>query len=171
MQRLILVLFVQFVFSTKILACSCGYLGPFMETAKYTSLVALVKVTKYLTFKDIYDKKIPMSMEVEILEVYKGVEKRTKITVWGDNGILCRPYLSRFKEGRYYVIAFDTGRYGGSHSDEKDTDYAISICGEYWLNVNFEKSEATGDIDSKNKTISTVSLSALATNLRKLKRE
>jgi hypothetical protein len=170
MQRLVLILCFQFFLSTKILACSCaGYIGPFMQTAKHTSLVALVKVTKYLTFDSIYNKKTPMSMEVEMISVYRGVEKRRTVTVWGDNGMLCRPYLSSFKEGQYYVIAFNSGRYGGSHADEKDTDYAIGICGEYWLDVNFERSEAKGDIDSRNRTVSTISLTTLEANLRKLK--
>ena len=46
----------------------------FLKMAKRTPLVALVRVTKYLTFKDSYGSRTPMSMEVELLEVYKGNE-------------------------------------------------------------------------------------------------
>ena len=130
-----------------------------------TPLVALVKVTKYLTFKEIYDSKTPMSMEVETIEVYKGKEARKSITVWGDIGNLCRPYLSQFKEGEYYVIAFDKGNYGGGHPDEKDTDYTISICGGYWLTVDFDKSTVSGDIDSKDQKTTTISLGVLKSKL------
>ena len=42
-----------------------------------------------------------MSMEVEIIEIYKGEETRKSVIVWGDIGNLCRPYLSAFKEGQY----------------------------------------------------------------------
>ena len=135
--------------------------------ANRTSLTAFVKVIKYLTFKDIYDSKTPKSMEVEIIEVYKGIESRKTIIVWGDIGNLCRPYLSEFKEGLYYVIAFNTGNYGGGHPDEKDSDYAICNCGAYWLTVNFEKSMVTGDIESKDRTSATISLSKLKKKLKK----
>ena len=40
-----------------------------------------------------------MSMEVEIMDIFKGKEIRKKITVWGDIGNLYRPYLEIFKEG------------------------------------------------------------------------
>ena len=126
-------------------ACDCGSQGEFLKVAKKTQFVALVRVTKYLTFKDIYKEKMPMSMEVEIIEVYKGKETRKKVTVWGDNGILCRPYLSKFKTGKYYVIAFnnasETSR-GLTSENEKVTDYSISICGEYWLDADINKKTA-----------------------------
>lgn len=137
-------------------ACDCGYEGPFLKMAKRTPLVALVKVKKYLTFKDIDGSKTPMSMEVEIIEKYKGKENRKMITVWGDIGNLCRPYLSIFKEEKYYVIAFDKGNHNSGHRDEKDTDYSITACGCYWLTADVRKKEAAGDIDSpsrKNKII------------------
>jgi hypothetical protein len=120
-------------------ACDCGSQGDFLKVAGKTQFVALVKVSKYLTFKDIYNEKMPMSMEVEIIEVYKGKETRKKVTVWGDNGILCRPYLSKFRTGKYYVIAFynasETSR-GLASENEKATDYSISVCGEYWLDAD-----------------------------------
>jgi len=125
--------------STKGWACDCRYGGPFLKMAQRTQLVAFVKVTKFLTFKDIYGDKTPMSMEVEIIEIYKGVETRKTITVWGDPGHLCRPYLSTFKEGQHYVIAFYPGTPNNGHANEKITDYSISICGSYWLTVDFQK--------------------------------
>lgn len=120
-------------------ACDCGSQGDFLKVVQKTQFVALVKVTQFLTFKDIYNKKIPMSMEVEIIEIYKGKETRKKVTVWGDNGILCRPYLSKFELGKYYVMAFFKGTEdarGFALEDEKITDYSISICGEFWLNAD-----------------------------------
>ncbi len=80
-------------------------------------------------------------MQAEIIAIYKGVEQRKKIIVWGDPGNLCRPYLNTFKVGQYYAIAFDTGRpnTGTQPTDEKATDYSICICGAYWLSVDIEK--------------------------------
>ncbi|NOT51675.1 MAG: hypothetical protein HOP10_10415 [Chitinophagaceae bacterium] len=111
--------------------------------APQTPFVALIKVTNHLTFKDIYGEKTPMSMEVEVIEKYKGSEERKTVTVWGDPGNLCRPYLSQFTEGQYYVIAFNNA---GRGKDETTTDYSISICGCYWLQADHEKQTATGDI-------------------------
>jgi len=99
--------------------------------AKETPLVGLFKVTKFLTFKNIQDTPTPMSMEVEMIYKYKGKETRKNVIVWGDPGNLCRPYLSNFKEGQYYVIALSA--VGKKTPEEKDTDYFISICGAYWL--------------------------------------
>jgi hypothetical protein len=166
MTRLIITFIAVYLLATPaVLACNCDYQGSFMKMIQRTPLVAVVKVTKYLTFKEIYYVKTPMSMEVEIVEVYKGKENRKTVIVWGDIGNFCRPYLSEFKEGQYYVIAFEKGRYGGGHPDEKDTDYSISICGTYWLTVDLGKSNVIGDIDSGNRTISTIRLSDLRSRL------
>lgn len=157
-------LFFLFLFAATLKAypCDCNYMGSFIKVTSYTSLTALVKVKKYLSSRDIYNIKTPMSMEVEIIEVYRGVEVRKTVIVWGDNGALCRPYLSQFKEGKQYVMSFFTGTYGGSHAEEKASDYAIANCGAYWLPVDVEHSTVTGDIDSDNRTKSTTSLAKLA---------
>ena len=155
MKHLIFIISSTFIFVSNIFACECDYQGSFFKVSKNSSFVAEVKVIKYLTFKDIYGKQTPMSMEVEIVDVYKGKEKRKVITVWGDPGNLCRPYLSEFKEGGYYVIAFSPA---GKNNYEKSTDYSISICGAYWLNIDIIKSTVTGDIDSKDKTLKIITL-------------
>lgn len=153
--------------TTKVFACDCDYGGPFLKMVPSTQFIALVKVTKFLTFKDIYGDKTPMSMEVEIIETYKGVENRKSITVWGDPGHLCRPYLSTFKEGQYYVIAFYPGNPNHGHDNEKATDYSISNCGAFWLTVDFEKNVALGDINSKNRKSQTMNLSTLKSEIEK----
>ncbi len=166
MTRLILIVgLFNFITTSKTNACDCEYQGSFIKMTQYTPIVAYVKVTRYLTFKDIYNEKTPMSMEVEILEVYKGNESRRAMTVWGDIGNLCRPYLSQFKEGKYYVIAFYSGNYGGGHPDEKSSDYAIGNCGTYWLTVDLDKSTATGDIDSNERKRTAISLLELKAKL------
>ncbi len=124
----------------KTYACDCVYQGNFYKVSPNSDLVALVKINKYLTFKDIYDSPTPMSMEVEILEIFKGVDNRKKVKVWGDAGNLCRPYLSQFSVDSLYVIAFHKGekRSEFGHRDETENDYSISNCGEYWLKISSE---------------------------------
>jgi hypothetical protein len=135
----------------KTYACDCEFQGNFYKVSPNTDFVALVKINKYLTFQDIYDSPTPMSMEVEILEVFKGAEKRTKIKVWGDIGYLCRPYLSQFSVDSLYVIAFHKGEKGDfGHKEETENDYSISNCGEYWLKAN-SKSETLIGSESTTK--------------------
>ena len=142
--------------SLRAFACDCDSQGEFLTVAPRMKLVSLIKINRYLTFKDINDKPTPMSMEVEIIENYKGQETRNIITVWGDNGALCRPYLSRFDIGKYYVIAFDKSSdisEVNANKTEKKTDYSISICGDYWLSVDFKKQIATGPVSNKQAKI------------------
>ena len=134
---IILTIFLSLL-TIKTYACDCESQGNFYKVSPNSDLVALVKITKYLTFKDIYDSPTPMSMEVEILEVFKGVDNRKTIKVWGDVGHLCRPYLNQFSLDSLYVIAFQKGEKGSGfgHLNETENDYSISNCGEYWLKAS-----------------------------------
>jgi hypothetical protein len=160
MKSLLVVLGI--LLSFKSLACSCEYGGSFLKMSPHTPLVSLVKVSKFLSFRNINGQKTPISMEVEIIDTFRGKEKRKSITVWGDTGNLCRPYLTIFKEDEYYVIAFTKA---GNTGYEKDTDYTISICGAYWLSVDKKSMVASGDIDSENKKLSTMLLKTLKAKL------
>jgi len=157
-QSIYIIVLIHLLIVSHACACECGYGGSFVKMAAKTEFVALVKVSKYLSVvNNIEGKIMPLSMEVEIVDVYKGTEIRKTITVWGDNGMLCRPYITSFKEGNYYIIAFQHAGFNG----EKKDDYSISICGCFWLNVDFTKHTATGDIDnpdSSDRTNKTVTL-------------
>lgn len=133
----------------------------------FTNLTAVVKVTDFLVYKDIYNIATPMSMEVEIIEILKGKEERKKVVVWGDSGADCRPYLSAFSLGSYYIISFNKGYDTSSlKSDlgERPTDYSISSCGTTWLPFNFDKKIASGKID---KQIDTIKLKLLKKKIKK----
>jgi hypothetical protein len=154
MKRLTTILTIIFLTSTSLaFACKCESQGHFLKVAPKSKLVALVKVNRYLTFNKIYDEQIPMSMEVEIIKVYQGYETRKTITVWGDNGNQCRPYLNIFNTDKYYIIAFE------HDSKENASDFAISICGDYWLTADNEKEIATGPVSEKQNQITYSDLS------------
>lgn len=139
-----------------ILGCECDSQGAFLTVAPKTKLISLIKVIRYLTFKEISGKQTPISMEVEIVEIFKGQEKRKIITVWGDNGYLCRPYLNIFEIDKYYVIAFDKGSVMtdiNSTLAEMNTDYSISNCGDFWLCVDIDKQIATGAVTDQQNEI------------------
>lgn len=158
----ILLAFLILTFSPIAYACDCVSGGSFLTVVPKTNFVALIKVTKYLNYKDIGDKEIPTSMEVEIIDIYRGNEVRKNVTVWGDNGILCRPYLSSFDIGKYYVIAFYPGseNSGLTEKNEKAIDYSISICGNFWLDVDINSQIATGAVSDKQNNIKLADIKA-----------
>jgi hypothetical protein len=131
--------------------CTCNDGGPFLTVAPPTSLVALVKVNKYTSFRDIQGKNLPLSMQAEIVDIYKGKETRQQIIVWGDNGAQCRPYLSQFKENNYYVIAFDS--ISSKNTLSRVKEYYISDCGTYWLTVDSVNKIATGRISERSNSL------------------
>jgi hypothetical protein len=85
------------------------------------------------------------SMGVRVIEGIKGNAGGRTIRVWGDNGALCRPYVSSFPVGSTWILAvsptaspegawwtrFLTGR--------RERAYAISICGDFWLEVRGDR--------------------------------
>ena len=99
------------------LACRCIWAGPFTKVALATELVVLADVKSYERH----------GMDVAVIEVLKGEEVRRTIRVWGDDGALCRPYVSTFPRGTRWILALE--RQHGS------SDYAISGCGAFWLAV------------------------------------
>jgi hypothetical protein len=138
----------------KIYSCDCDYQGTFLKVARKSSFVAIIKVNRYLTFKSINDKSIPLSIEVEVIRSILGNELRDTIIVWGDNGKLCRPYLNQFEVGKYYAIAFQKLLDPLLENvNNKQNDYYISNCGDYWLTVDFEKKMAYGAVAKKRNKI------------------
>jgi hypothetical protein len=144
-------------------ACSCSYMGPFLEMTKNAELVVLIRVNKYNNFVTRQDStKMPLSIEAEIIDTYKGSEPQKTVTIWGDNGMLCRPYIFTFKENQYYVMAVSKLTKMRRMPNEKVDDYAISGCGAYWLNADWQKKSATGHVEGKEaKTSSTILLQQL----------
>ncbi|MBC7447817.1 MAG: hypothetical protein H7330_07130 [Hymenobacteraceae bacterium] len=159
-----------FVATHAAFACDCDYGGEFLKVARASEFVALVKMTRYLRFDSTFRRPMPLSMEVEVIDVYKGKETRKTVTVWGNNGMLCRPYLSNFDTGKHYFIAFDKaddGSKGYVHKNERPTDYTISVCGEYWLTADIGKQTAAGEAIGKNTVTSEIKLADIEASLTK----
>jgi hypothetical protein len=135
MRKTFILLIVLLIFSLvkNNYACSCEWFGPFLQVAKGADLVALVKIKSFSS----YSRDIPMSMDIEIIELIKGEDTRKTVKVWGDTGILCRPYLTIFQSDSIWVLSLfnSIGEGQFRHPDEKEGDYNISGCGEYWLTV------------------------------------
>lgn len=108
-------------------ACSCMWKGPFLEMAAGSELVIHGKVIDY-------GKRLPHgddlfeSMTVEVVEVIKGEYKSKTITILGDRGADCRPYITprTFGKSKEFLFAL-------SATDKKVQP--ISVCGEFWIPV------------------------------------
>ena len=153
----ILVLIMMLIFFNSF-ACDCDCEGDcsFSVISNRNELVALVKVIEYSDFLDYeidgYDKKMPFSMTVEIIKKYKGTETKKRIKIWGDNGILCRPYISNFEVGKYYLIS--PLQIKNSSDEGNKGDYDFFACWTDYLTVDFENGIAHGEYTKKKNKIS-----------------
>ena len=118
-------------------ACSCVWGGPFLTMARRAELVVRSMVLDYHG----ESRGIKLAMDVEVVEVLKGSARAKRIRIWGDNGAMCRPYVSAFPIHTEWILAIDPlpGRPG---------EYFISICGEHWLKV--QDGQVIGRISSSS---------------------
>jgi hypothetical protein len=119
------------LFTPTAYACSClSRDRSFVQLSNRSDLVIRGKVMEYRWHKnDPARQGRPLAMTVEVKEVYKGGTKLGKVTVWGDNGMQCRPYVTQFPIGTEWILALSKDSW-----TEKGA-LAISVCGEHWLQV------------------------------------
>ena len=151
-MRHTLIIAIILVFSAyKAFSCSCFHTwnDSFRLTARTSEFVALIKVISFDHYleDDYYHEKIPYSMTVEIIEKYKGDENRKFIRIWGDNGILCRPYLTEFEINGYYLAA------PIPIENTVNTDYEFFICRTDYLTVDIAENKAYGNYSLIRKKI------------------
>lgn len=142
--------------STNLYACSCECRGDctFSKVSKANDFVALIKVIEYSDYLDWETedgKKMPYSITVEIVKKYKGKENRKRIKIWGDNGILCRPYINEFEIGQHYLIA--PNRINDNSKTGNSGDYDLFVCNVDYLTVNIDQNMVIGDYSKRNKKI------------------
>jgi hypothetical protein len=138
----ILIGFSILLFAPSARGCSCFSDGSsLVQLAKKSELVIRGKVLEYnwyqynplgQRYKDDREQKEkgrPLSMTLEVQESYKGKPKSRQIVVWGDNGMICRPYVTQFPIGTEWVFALSPDSW-----TEKG-ELAVSVCGEYSLQV------------------------------------
>ena len=166
-MRKFLVLFVL-LYTLESSACDCGYVGSFLKVAPKTSFVAVVKVVRYVTLSN--PGNSPRSIEVEVVDVIKGKEKRKHLVVWGDDGHLCRPFVSQFKVDSVYVMALHKGSVRWGQRGEKPSDYSISNCGTHWLSVDRSTGLINGDVVGDIRDSSAITLGKLKVDLSATRR-
>jgi hypothetical protein len=128
-------------------ACECHWIGPFLTVAPDAELIVCGRVLSYHDVGKI--SRIPQAMDVQVLEVLKGRTSSSRLRVWGDDGHLCRPYVTQFPVGTEWVLALG----GPGSKPAMSPGPAISVCGEYWLRVKGDR--VVGNIrDTANQQVS-----------------
>lgn len=128
-------------------ACSCAVGGPFLKVAPKSVLVVRARVLRHSG-----GSQTAREMDVEVLESFAGKTPKSVITVSGDDGGQCRPYVAGFSVGTEWILALEpavtdakVARDYYLMSEPDKGDYAISNCGIYWLEV--KKGKVLGNVD------------------------
>ena len=136
MKKLIVIVFYLFI-NEVAFPCSCFHPPTYCETMQTESsdlLVVGYKIT------DVYH-----GMSIKIVQVLEGSETRDTITVWGDNGMLCRHHTSAFGVNDTLVFALHNCDLSVLNLEQSD-HYQISNCGVYYL--NYDNGQVIGSIDN-----------------------
>ena len=158
-MRKILLTLVGILAWTSAHTCDCDYTGNFLEISKDVDAIFIIRVDGYDDdFLAWLFRRNPRAATFEIVKTLKGVADEEEIKVFGDNGMLCRPYIGTFKEDQYYVVALY--KCNGMLDGESEDDFSISACGEYWLDYNPTSKTVTGLITPGNNKPSTLKLAA-----------
>jgi hypothetical protein len=133
-KALLLSLFLCFTILA--MACTCMNPPTYCETVQSYPADLLILGYK---FEDNYH-----GMGIKIVQVLDGIENRDTLTVWGDNGMLCRWYCGAFGMGDTLVFALHHCDLLGGNLEKPD-HYQVSICGVYWL--SYANGQVSGAID------------------------
>lgn len=126
-------------------ACTCGAVAnPFFKVAPKSVLVIRGKILRHTG-----SGEVKTEMDVEVFETLAGKTDKSVISISGDPGNLCRPYVSGFPVATEWVLALQPANKSdsGLMREPDRGDYAISSCGAYWLKVKDGKAIGNLDID------------------------
>jgi len=148
MKKLILLAF-ALIISEYAYTCSCMNPPTYCETMQSYNSDLLIIGYKFMDFY--------YGMSIKVVQVLDGNETRDTITVWGDNGILCRHSSALFSMNDTIIFALHNcdlyGNSMGSNYEQLD-HYQISNCGVYYL--DYSNGQVIGSIDNG---VSSLSLS------------
>lgn len=142
--------------------CDCDYIGNFLTTSKWAELIFIVKVKGHGDYISLTGAappdtvRVPSTATFEIIKTFKGKVDKKEIRVFGDNGVLCRPYIDTFKKDKYYLVGLY--RCTGNERDETADDFQITGCGEFWIEYHPESNSVTGRIKNKRRKPTTMTL-------------
>ncbi len=128
-------------------ACDCFGNESYCATLDPSWFVNPVSTVLAVKLTDYY-----YGITVKVVQVIGGQQlPDDTLTVWGDNGALCRIYLNGFAIGDTVVFGLNecdlwgnTITAGFPPDLEQPGDYMVSVCGVYWL--NYDNGLVTGPI-------------------------
>jgi len=123
-----------------VFACSCGNAGDFCEIYAY----AIANDATILQGQP--EKIIGHGMIFKVDKVFSSPDDvPKKITVWGDPGYLCRTYVTGFEKQDKLVLILGAITQERTENvtgfTEKVGDYALSVCGEFFVYLNGENAQ------------------------------
>jgi hypothetical protein len=125
---LLLVVFQLCTFGSAALACQCFTDSSFVQVLQLTARSPNIKVAVVLGTVEGYGEArsngVPQAMTVAVRTSLKGDVSEEHIKVWGDDGRLCRPYVTRFPVGTEWVFILQKTR---------EAEFVLGSCGEHWL--------------------------------------
>lgn len=151
------------------LACSCEYGGNFIYSSYLSPIVIKGKVINmFYHFADgkkinsqnkeefenyliINNQEFYESIQIEIIELIKGIENRRIVEIYGSDGADCRAGVHDFKIGNTFIFSLNYTT--DSFSDlpnEKDNDFILRGCYETWLEFKPDTNEVRGLIKGKS---------------------
>ena len=161
-MRQLITLLILTIWTVSSLACDCFWEGDFFTAGMKKELIVRVKIIDHQKGDpevQQINEGVNERMRVEVIKVYKGEETRDTITVWGDNGGLCRPYVNYFKDGQEYFLAL-------SKLPNRD-EYYLSNCGEFYLTIKGGKVHSETGVRKELPQIQEMNLDEFEKKLKK----
>src|SRR5262245_53040871 len=111
-------------------ACRCDTSPSFEAVSKDAPVLVQARVLEY-------DQRSssghPLAMLLEVTKPIRNARAGERIRVWGDNGMLCRPYVTLFPVGSEWVFALGSDPMPPpSQAEANVRDLSISVCGKHW---------------------------------------
>ncbi|WP_313115282.1 hypothetical protein [Aequorivita sediminis] len=156
--------------STLTFACNCFWDGNFIKTAKNAELVVLAKVVErnfhlengktFTTLEDAVNASFEEeynhppefyeSIDLEIISVIKGKNKRKIIRIFASNGADCRTGVRDFEISKVYLMTPNLSQYEEMPTEKYD-HYFLGNCSETSIEYNPELKKVYGWIKGKKR--------------------
>ena len=137
-MKTLFVIAIAFLVSAQAYCCSCMQPSTYCASLKQENADIVVLAYKVMDMQH--------GMKIKVVQVIDGTEIRDTLTVWGDNGILCRIYTASFAINDTLVFGLHNCDLLGGVTLEQTDHYQISVCGIYWL--AYSKGVVSGSIGS-----------------------
>jgi len=141
-MKTLFVIAIAFLVSAQAYSCSC------MQPTTYCASLQQVDADIVILAYKVMDMQ--HGMKIKVVQVLNGTEIRDTLTVWGDNGALCRLATAYFAINDTLVFGLHNcdlmGNLIGGSTLEQTDHYHISACGIYWL--DYSNGIVSGNIDN-----------------------